>query len=157
MSKKDKKTKLPTPSESDDESVKEVVEDEANPEDTSDLSDEEVEEVKQPAKKSGGKPDEEQLFVSGIPYECSEQELKEFFGELAKGIKEIKMPRYQDSGRCIGYAHITMSTPEGTQKVLEMSGQKLKGRYMDIKEAEGKNNAQFSKDSTSKLNENKTL
>jgi nucleolin len=120
MGKKDKK-KLPTPSES--ESEAEEVAEEVNPEDTSDLSDEEEEEVKQvqPAKK-GGKPEEVQVFVSGIPYECSEQEFKEFFGELAKGIKEIKMPRYQDSGRCIGYAHITMSTPEGTQKVLEMSG-----------------------------------
>ncbi len=156
MAKKDKKTtKPPTPSESEDESVSEQVEnDEANPEDTSDLSDE-VEEVKKPIKKSsGGKPEEVQVFVSGIPYECSEQEFKEFFGDLAKGIKEIKMPRYQDSGRCIGYAHITMSSLEGTQKVLEMSGQKLKGRYLDIKEAEGKNNAQFSKDSTSKLIKN---
>jgi len=83
----------------------------------------------------------QQVFVSGIPYECSEQEFRDFFGDLAKGIKEIKMPRYQDSGRCIGYAHITMSSPEQNQKVLEMSGQKLKGRYLDIKEAEGKNNA----------------
>lgn len=122
MGKKDKK-KASTPSESELSEEEEVVE-EVNPEDTSDLSDEEeeeVEEVKQPAKKVG-KPEEVQVFVSGIPYECSEQEFKDFFGDLAKGIKEIKMPRYQDSGRCIGYAHITMSTPEGTQKVLEMSG-----------------------------------
>ena len=73
MGKKDKK-KLPTPSESsEEEEVQEVVEEkeEANPEDTSDLSDEEEEEVKQPVKK-GGKPEEVQVFISGIPYECSE-------------------------------------------------------------------------------------
>ena len=53
----------------------------------------------------------------------------------------MKLPRYQDSGRCIGYAHLTMKSEGAVQKALELSGKKLKGRYLDIKEAEGKNNA----------------
>jgi RNA recognition motif-containing protein len=60
------------------------------------------------------------------------------------------MPRYQDSGRCIGYAHVLFDTPESLQKALTRSGEKLKGRYLDIKEAEGKNNSHFSRDMTSK-------
>ncbi len=80
--------------------------------------------------------------MSGIPYECSEQEFREFFGaDLAKEIKEVKLPRYQDSGRCIGYAHVTMKSEAATAKALELTGQKLKGRFLDIKQAEGKNNA----------------
>lgn len=62
------------------------------------------------------------MFVSGIPYECSEEEFKGFFGDLIKDIKEVKLPRYQDSGRCIGYAHITMKSQEAAQKALELTG-----------------------------------
>jgi nucleolin len=76
-----------------------------------------------------------QAFVSGIPYECSEQEFRDFFGKLASHITEIKMPRYQDSGRCIGYAHVSFDHIENQIKALALSGQKLKGRYLDIKEA----------------------
>jgi len=79
------------------------------------------------------------VFVSGIPYECSEQEFREFFGKLASHITEIKLPRYQDSGRCIGYAHVAFDHLENQVKALALSGQKLKGRYLDIKEAQGKN------------------
>ena len=35
-----------------------------------------------------------QVFVNGIPYDSTEETLKEFFGELASGITLIKMPRY---------------------------------------------------------------
>lgn len=49
------------------------------------------------------------------------------------------MPRYQDSGRCIGYAHITVNSETSKKKALAKNGEKLKGRYLDIKEAEGKN------------------
>lgn len=91
------------------------------------------------------------MFISGIPYECSDQELKDVFKDIEKQIKEIKMPRYQDSGRCIGYAHLTVTSPEAQQLALAKSGVKLKGRYLDIKEAEGRNHEQFSKDSTRQI------
>ena len=45
------------------------------------------------------------------------------------------MPRYQDSGRCIGYAHVAFDHLENQVKAIALSGQKLKGRYLDIKEA----------------------
>lgn len=55
------------------------------------------------------------------------------------------MPRYQDSGRSIGYAHVTVDSQEAQVKALELSGGKLKGRYLDIKEAQG-SKSQLSKD-----------
>jgi RNA recognition motif-containing protein len=63
------------------------------------------------------------------------------------------LPRYQDSGRCIGYAHITLTSEEAKQKALAKSKEKLKNRYLEVQEAQGKNNAQFSKDQTSKLHD----
>lgn len=47
------------------------------------------------------------------------------------------MPRYQDSGRCRGYAHVSFTNAKTAHKALSFTGQKLKGRYLDIKEAEG--------------------
>ena len=51
------------------------------------------------------------------------------------------MPRYQDSGRCIGYAHLTVDSADAQALALSKNGEKLKGRYLDIKEAQGKDNA----------------
>ena len=46
-----------------------------------------------------------EAFFSGLPYECTEHDLKQFL-ESVEGIIGIKMPRYQDTGRCTGYAHV---------------------------------------------------
>ena len=78
-----------------------------------------------------------QVFVSGIPYECTDDEFKEFFAEIAENITQIKLPRYQDSGRCMGYGHITLNSFEAKEKALKLGGGRLKGRYLDIKDAQG--------------------
>ncbi len=56
------------------------------------------------------------VFVSGIPYNTTEDELRNKF-ELCGVIKELKMPKYQDSGRNIGYAHIYFKKNKSVQKV----------------------------------------
>lgn len=59
-----------------------------------------------------------QVFVSGIPYSCTEDDLKAFFKEEAEHITEIKMPKFQDSGRCIGYAHVMINSKDAFQAAL---------------------------------------
>jgi len=59
-----------------------------------------------------------QLFVSGLPYETTEEQLKQFFGDIAKDITSIKLPKYQDTGRCLGYAHVLFSTLNGYKAAL---------------------------------------
>ena len=66
--------------------------------------------------------DAKQAFISGIPYECSEQEFGDFFGSMSSHITEIKMPRYQDSGKCIGYAHVAFDHIENQIKAIALSG-----------------------------------
>lgn len=56
-------------------------------------------------------------------------------------ITEIKLPRYQDTGRCRGYAHVTFKDPLAFKRALSLSGKKLGTRYLDIMESAGKNNA----------------
>lgn len=76
-----------------------------------------------------------QLFVSGLPYETNEAQLKEFLG--TEGIDNIKMPKYQDTGRCVGYAHVLFTTKKAYEAALNKNGEKLGQRYLDIKPAEG--------------------
>ena len=59
-------------------------------------------------------PQNLQVFVSGIPYEANEAQLREFFNQgenknLSDEIKDVKLPLYQDSGKCRGFAHVEFS------------------------------------------------
>jgi nucleolin len=60
--------------------------------------------------------DTKTVFISGLPYETTEDEVKEFFADCGV-IKEIKIPKYQDTGRNIGYGHITFKKKKGVKKV----------------------------------------
>ena len=63
---------------------------------------------KQKNKKSNDQKSKEPcngIFINGIPYETTEDELKELFSPFGE-IEQIKLPKYQDSGRNIGYCHI---------------------------------------------------
>lgn len=68
--------------------------------------------------------------------------MKEFFNlkeaNLAQFITEVKLPRFQDSGKCRGYAHVAFSSQDSYDKALKLSGQRLGPRYLDVKPAAGK-------------------
>jgi len=63
--------------------------------------------------------------------------LKAFFGDLASDIEHIKLPKYQDTGRCLGYAHCLFKTEACYLDALKLAGNKIGSRYLDIKKAEG--------------------
>jgi RNA recognition motif-containing protein len=56
------------------------------------------------------------VFISGIPYDTSEAQIKELFDPCGV-IRQIKLPKYQDSGRNLGYAHIYFKKNKGVKKV----------------------------------------
>ena len=71
------------------------------------------------------------IFINGIPYETTEEELKELFSPFGE-IEQIKLPKYQDSGRNIGYCHIYYTTSESAKKALELDNYTLGKRYLKI-------------------------
>ena len=71
------------------------------------------------------------IFINGIPYETTEEELKELFSPFGE-IEQIKLPKYQDSGRNIGYCHIYYTTAESAKKALELDNYTLGKRYLKI-------------------------
>lgn len=56
------------------------------------------------------------MFLSGLPYTCNEEDIREFFDDCDE-ITEIKLPRYQDSGKLLGYGHVTFK--QSIEKALE--------------------------------------
>ena len=65
----------------------------------------------------------------------------DFFAEEKDSIKEVKLPTFQDSGRCVGYAHVLFSKKSAYESALKKSGKYMLGRYLDIKEAQGSHKA----------------
>lgn len=49
----------------------------------------------------------------------------------------IKLPKYQDSGRCRGYSHIRFSTAAEVKKALKKDGVTMGQRYLKVEAAAG--------------------
>ena len=50
------------------------------------------------------------------------------------------MPRYQDTNRCIGYAHVLFINEDAYNKALSKDRAMMGTRYLDIKAAQGEQN-----------------
>jgi len=90
------------------------------------------------------------IFINGIPYETTEEELKELFSPFGE-IEQIKLPKYQDSGRNIGYCHIYYTSVESANKALELDNYILGKRYLKVSLA-NKSSNELNK--TQKINPN---
>ncbi|KAL3666888.1 hypothetical protein V7S43_007837 [Phytophthora oleae] len=136
------------------EAESEPEQDEEEEEDAADASaNEEVEEpVKQKKKKKEKKveqPEEEDqelkeeidrkteatVYVEGIAYKANESDLVTHFSSCGT-VREVRMPRYQDSGKPRGYAHVVFDDEAALKKALKLDGQYLFNRYLSIRRAE---------------------
>ena len=90
------------------------------------------------------------IFINGIPYETTEEELKELFSPFGE-IEQIKLPKYQDSGKNIGYCHIYYTSVESANKALELDNYTLGKRYLKVSLA-NKSSNELNK--TEKINPN---
>jgi nucleolin len=80
---------------------------------------------------------ERTVFVEGIPYVCSEHDVRKFFLDHGlPDIEDIRLPVWQDSGRLRGYGHVVFTEQANQQKAIGLSGKYLQNRYLSIKPAE---------------------
>ncbi|KAF4320403.1 hypothetical protein BBO99_00005764 [Phytophthora kernoviae] len=75
------------------------------------------------------------IYVEGIPYRAAESDLATHFSSCGT-VREVRMPRYQDSGRPRGYAHVVFDDEKALNKALQLDGKYLFNRYLSIKRAE---------------------
>lgn len=76
------------------------------------------------------------MFISGLPYTTTEDELTTFLASDA--VVEVKLPKFQDTGRCLGYAHVVFNDEEEYKKVMARSGESMGSRYLEMRPAKGK-------------------
>ena len=88
-------------------------------------------------------PDEQQLkmtsldhtvYVEGIPFDCTEEDVKQWFvTHECADIIQMRLSRWQDTGRLRGYGHVVFNTTESREKaILELNGKNLGKRYLNI-------------------------
>jgi nucleolin len=75
------------------------------------------------------------VYIEGIPYKANESDIVTHFAACGT-VKEVRMPRYQDSGKPRGYAHVVFDAASAISKALKLDGKYLFGRYLTVKQAQ---------------------
>ena len=77
------------------------------------------------------------VYCEGLRYDEAEDDVRAFFAAHG-AIKELRLPRYQDSGRLRGYGHVEYETAQSAASALKASGSSLGGRYVTIQPSKAK-------------------
>ena len=80
------------------------------------------------------------VYCEGLRYDEAEDDVRAFF-EAHGAIKELRLPRYQDSGRLRGYGHVEYESATSAAAALKASGSSLGGRYVTIQPSKAKDQA----------------
>eukprot|EP00526_Cylindrotheca_closterium_P014620 CAMPEP_0113619600 /NCGR_PEP_ID=MMETSP0017_2-20120614/9955_1 /TAXON_ID=2856 /ORGANISM="Cylindrotheca closterium" /LENGTH=279 /DNA_ID=CAMNT_0000529183 /DNA_START=35 /DNA_END=871 /DNA_ORIENTATION=+ /assembly_acc=CAM_ASM_000147 len=76
------------------------------------------------------------VYVEGIPFDASPDQVKEFFvSNGIEDVKEMRLPTWQDSGRLRGYGHVLFGSESSFKNALKLSGKYLQKRYLTIQAA----------------------
>mmetsp|Transcript_19231 Transcript_19231/g.27724 ORF Transcript_19231/g.27724 Transcript_19231/m.27724 type:complete len:267 (+) Transcript_19231:25-825(+) len=95
---------------------------------------------------------EHTIYVEGIPFDCQEDAVKQFFVDHGcSDVLQMRLPRWQDSGRLRGYGHIVFDTTTSRQTAItQLSGKHLGRRYLTIVEPKEQANTTTSTSASSK-------
>lgn len=75
------------------------------------------------------------LYIGGIPYSTTEQELRELFAESGEVVSAAIIID-KITGRSRGFGFVEMNTEEEAQKAIEMfNGKEFGGRTLAVNEA----------------------
>ncbi|XP_078690412.1 uncharacterized protein LOC144921359 isoform X4 [Branchiostoma floridae x Branchiostoma belcheri] len=75
------------------------------------------------------------IFVGGIPPNCGEEDLKEFFGTFGK-VTEVVMMYDQQKQRPRGFGFLTFEDEASVEKAVDVHWHMIKGKRVEAKKAE---------------------
>lgn len=79
-------------------------------------------------------PHELQVYAAGLPYDASEDDIRAFFAP-AGTVTGLKAPRFQDSGRLRGFAHVSFASRGEAEAALALDGKYLGERFISVEPA----------------------
>lgn len=71
------------------------------------------------------------VYIQGLPFSATEEDVRLFFEQSGK-VKEIRLPKWQDSGKIRGYGHVEFDTEVAADNALDRSGEYMNDRYIII-------------------------
>ena len=75
------------------------------------------------------------LYIGGIPYSTTEQELRDLFAEAGE-VESVAIIIDRITGRSRGFGFVEMTSEEEAQKAIEMfNGKEFGGRTLAVNEA----------------------
>ncbi|NGX61926.1 MAG: hypothetical protein K940chlam9_01417 [Chlamydiae bacterium] len=80
------------------------------------------------------------IYVGNLPYDCSEDDLKEIFGDFT--VASAKLITDRDTGRSKGFGFIDIESNEEGQKAIdELDKKEFSGRPLTVNEARPREDA----------------
>ena len=71
------------------------------------------------------------VYVEGLPYETTEDEVRAHFASCGE-VVDVRVPRYHDSGRARGYAHVDYADASSAQAALGLNKSKVGSRFVTV-------------------------
>jgi len=85
---------------------------------------------------SGGAADafvnDKTIYIEGLPFEATEEQVREFMKPAGGVILSMRLPTWQDSGKLRGYGHVVFQRAENATKALELDGSYMMKRYIKV-------------------------
>ena len=74
----------------------------------------------------------QKLFIGGLPFNTSTEELRELFNQL-EGVESVAVVTDRDTGQSRGFGFVEMATTEGANEaVKKFNGHSLGGRTLKV-------------------------
>jgi nucleolin len=74
------------------------------------------------------------VYTEGWPWDATDEQLRAFFAPCG-ALVDLKAPRWQDSGRLRGYAHVRFDSAAAVAAALALSGAAVGARFVTVKAA----------------------
>lgn len=81
--------------------------------------------------------DPKEVYVGGIPYYSSEDDIKAFFGDCGT-ISEVSLKTFSDSGKFRGIALLTFKTVAAAERALALDGANMGDRFLKVQHSAAK-------------------
>lgn len=76
------------------------------------------------------------LYVGNLPFDVTEEQLRDLFGQDGRQVGEVKVITDRDTGRPRGFAFVDMGSQNDASKAISaLNGTQLGGRSLTVNEA----------------------